>query len=579
MPLEGNIAGTPAVFAANAPHLPRMSYSLIVASLQRASVEDLDLVLKHKLVAAAWLPHRSYYAAAGDCAFQKALDDGLKIVAVADPADLQKAIRRVHGKKLLDVACNRLEKSYPDLSNKSGPRLSQLILFAAFLLFIAVPGFLLSAPLVAVHMGFAACLFFLSVVSLRILCILPAVKTVPPEYHHISDGILPCYTVMVPLYREVSVLGQLIGALLDLDYPRAKLDIKLILEESDTAMQRAVAELKLGSMFDIIVVPSGNPQTKPRALNYALHFARGELLTIYDAEDIPEPQQLRIAALAFATSPPEVACLQAELTFFNSSENWMSRQFTAEYASLFNVMLPSLAQERLPLPLGGTSNHFRRHILEKVGAWDPYNVTEDADLGVRLVRFGYRSGVIDSTTFEEANIHLGSWIKQRSRWLKGFLLTWLVHLRHPRRAWGELGLSGLWSMTAMTLGVFLSALLYPLFLTRLVIDFIFLPRPENAMTYADIVLGVAVALFATSHVTAVLIGRKGLKRRPFSGVTLTLASMPLYWMLLMPAAIIALYESYFRPFHWRKTKHGISRVQIPRSGALQCSAIVPSSPE
>ncbi len=542
-----------------------MAYSLIVESLLRSSAHDLELVLKHKLVTAAWLPHRSYYAAAGECAFQKALDDNLKIVAVVDLGDLQKAIRKVHGKKLLDVACNRLERAYPDLSNKSGPRFLQLILLFAFLLLVAVPSFMLHAPLVAVHMGLAACLFFLTVVSLRILCILPSAETISEEYHDICDELLPCYTVMVPLYREVSVLDQLIESLLGLDYPRDKLDIKLILEETDTAMQRAVFALDLGSMFDIIIVPSGNPQTKPRALNYALHFARGDLLTIYDAEDIPEPQQLRVAALTFARSPSDVACLQAELTFFNSSENWMSRQFTAEYASLFNVMLPSLAQERLPLPLGGTSNHFRRHILEKVGAWDPYNVTEDADLGIRLARFGYRSGVIDSTTFEEANIHLGSWIKQRSRWLKGFLLTFLVHLRNPRLALLELGLAGLWCVTAMTLGVFLSALLYPLFLIRLALDFFLFPQPENAMTYSDIVLGIAIALFITSHVTAVLIGRKGLRQRPFKGVVLTLATMPLYWVLLMPAAFIALYESFFKPFLWRKTKHGVSSVQVRRS--------------
>ncbi len=542
-----------------------MAYALLAASLQRLAPDDLELALKHKLVPAAWLPHRTFYAAAGDCAYQKAFDDGLKIVAYADPADYRRAVRRTLGSKLLEQACNRLELAHPDLSNKRGPSVFQLALFSAFLLFLALPSFLLSAPLIAAHMGLAACVFFMLVVSLRILCLLPSPATALAEEQEISDEVLPCYSVLVPLYREVSVLGQLIGALLDLDYPRDKLDIKLILEESDTAMQRAIADLRLGDLFDVIIVPSGIPQTKPRALNYALHFARGDLLTIYDAEDMPEPQQLRVAAKAFVTSPPDVACLQAELTFFNSSENWMSRQFTVEYASLFKVMLPNLAAERLPLPLGGTSNHFRRHILEKVGAWDPFNVTEDADLGTRLARFGYRSGVIDSVTFEEANIKLGSWIKQRSRWLKGFLLTWLVHMRSPRQALRELGLAGLWSFTAMTLGVFLSALLYPAFLARLVYDFWFLPRPINQLSYADIVLGVAVALFASSHFAAIAIGRKGLRARQLTGFSLTLFTLPVYWMLLMPAALIALYESYFMPFHWRKTAHGVSRVKIDHS--------------
>jgi glycosyltransferase XagB len=547
-------------------HLPRMAYDIVTASLRRLAPEDLDLALKHKLIPAAWLPHRTFYAAAGDCAYQKAFDDGLKIVAQVDPADYRRAVRRVLGAKLLDQACNQLETAYPDLSNKSGPSILQLILFATFLLSVVVPVFTLGGPLVATHMGLVTCLFFLSVVSLRILCLLPSPRREKIEEPEINDAVLPCYSVLVPLYREVGVLGQLIGALLDLDYPRDRLDIKLILEESDTAMQRAVADLKLESLFDVIIVPNGAPQTKPRALNYALQFARGDLLTIYDAEDIPDPQQLRIAAKGFVMSPPDVACLQAELTFFNSSENWMSRQFTAEYASLFNVMLPSMAMERLPLPLGGTSNHFRRHILEKVGGWDPFNVTEDADLGTRLVRFGYRSGVIDSATFEEANIKLGSWIKQRSRWLKGFLLTWLLHMRNPRQALRELGFAGLWSFTAMTLGVFLSALLYPVFLARLAYDFAVLPRPENLLSYSDVILGIAVAVLVSSHIVAFLVGRKGLRRRRFPGSTLTLVTLPFYWMLLMPAALIALYESYFKPFYWRKTAHGVSKVKISHAG-------------
>jgi glycosyltransferase XagB len=545
-------------------HLPRMAYDIVAASLRRLAPEDLDLALKYKLIPAAWFPHKTFYAAAGDCAYQKAFDDGLKIVGFVDPADYRRAVRRVLGAKLLDQACNRLDRAHPDLSNKNGPSVLQLALLAAFLLSIILPAFTLGNPLLTTHMGLATCVFFMSVVSVRVLCLLPSPKRAAAEEPETSDAVLPCYTVLVPLYREVSVLGQLIGALLDLDYPRDRLDIKLILEESDTAMQRAVAELKLGGLFDVIVVPSGEPQTKPRALNYALHFARGDLLTIYDAEDIPDPQQLRIAAKAFIISPPDVACLQAELTFFNSTENWMSRQFTAEYASLFNVILPNLASERLPLPLGGTSNHFRCHILEKVGGWDPFNVTEDADLGTRLVRFGYRSGVIDSATFEEANVQLGSWIKQRSRWLKGFLLTWLVHMRNPRQALRELGLAGFWSFTAMTLGVFLSALLYPVFLARFVLDFLVLPRPENQLSYSGIVLGVALALFVSSHITALLIGRKGLQRRRFPRSTMTLATLPLYWMLLMPAALIALYESFFKPFYWRKTAHGVSRVQLDR---------------
>jgi glycosyltransferase XagB len=184
----------------------------------------------------------------------------------------------------------------------------------------------------------------------------------------------------------------------------------------------------------VIVVPCGLPQTKPRALNYALCFARGSLLTIYDAEDIPDPRQLRRAAAAFAVLPQDTACLQAELVFDNANENWLTRQFTIEYAMLFGMILPALAAHRLPLPLGGTSNHFRIDALRRAGAWDAYNVTEDADLGIRLARLGFDTDTITSCTYEEANVSLRNWMRQRTRWMKGFLATWLVHMREPLAA-------------------------------------------------------------------------------------------------------------------------------------------------
>ena len=223
-----------------------------------------------------------------------------------------------------------------------------------------------------------------------------------------------------------------------------------------------MARLPLPPQFEIIVVPAGRPQTKPRALNYALPFCRGELLTIYDAEDIPEPDQLRKAARRFAAAAPELACLQAQLTFFNPNENWLTRQFTAEYAMLFGRLLPVLADHRLPLPLGGTSNHFRTAVLRAVGGWDPFNVTEDADLGLRLARHGYDTGTLDSLTYEEANTRLPNWMRQRARWLKGFLATWLVHMRDPARLMREVGPAGFWVAQAVTIGVFASALLHPL---------------------------------------------------------------------------------------------------------------------
>lgn len=227
------------------------------------------------------------------------------------------------------------------------------------------------------------------------------------------------------------------------------------------AMRHAVAALPLEPHFEIITVPAGRPQTKPRALNYALAFARGELLTIYDSEDIPEPGQLIHAASIFARRGHRLACLQAVLTFYNPDENWLTRQFTAEYAALFNVILPWLAAAGLPLPLGGTSNHFRTEALLAVGAWDPYNVTEDADLGYRFTRMGYDTDAFGSKTYEEANTRFWNWLRQRQRWLKGFLHTWLVLMRTPRLLWRQVGTIRFLVIQCMSLGVFATALLYP----------------------------------------------------------------------------------------------------------------------
>ena len=235
------------------------------------------------------------------------------------------------------------------------------------------------------------------------------------------DWLLPVYTVLVPLMREANVLPHLVGSLRALDYPAAKLEIFLVLEAADAETQAAVLALELPGNFRTLVVPDRAPHTKPKALNYALQFARGDYVVVYDAEDRPQPDQLRRAWEVFRHAPAELGCLQAQLNIYNPRQSWLTRQFTIEYSALFDAILPALEQLRLPVPLGGTSNHFPRATLISVGAWDPYNVTEDADLGIRLARQGYRTGVLASTTWEEAPATFGVWIKQRTRWLKGWM--------------------------------------------------------------------------------------------------------------------------------------------------------------
>lgn len=239
----------------------------------------------------------------------------------------------------------------------------------------------------------------------------------------LRDSELPVYTIMVALYREASSVDGLVAAIRNLDYPPEKLDVKFVIENDDDETHAALVRARLAAPFEVIVAPAAGPRTKPKALNAALPFARGTFLVIYDAEDRPERDQLRRALEVFRRNDESLACVQAALTIDNTGDNWLTAMFTAEYAGQFDVFLPALAALNLPLPLGGSSNHFRTATLRKVGAWDPYNVTEDADLGMRIARFGYRSDVIDAATYEEAPAAFSPWLRQRTRWFKGWLRT------------------------------------------------------------------------------------------------------------------------------------------------------------
>ena len=296
----------------------------------------------------------------------------------------------------------------------------------------------------------------------------------------------------------------------------------------------------------------------------ALAFARGELLTIYDSEDVPEPRQLRDAAAIFAGSDSRLACLQAVLTFYNPNENWMTRQFTAEYAALFNVVLPFLAKAGLPLPLGGTSNHFRMTALRAAGAWDPYNVTEDADLGYRFARLGYETGAFASRTFEEANTRFWNWLRQRQRWLKGFLHTWLVLMRQPVILFRQVGLVRFVVIQCLTLGVFATALLYPF----LIADALWLIGHTALAAslrgpVSALIAGFSAASFLLGYCTSMACAARGLRDLGYFRWYATLAAMPLYWLLMTPAAWLALWDFLVRPHHWHKTEHGLSSLLRP----------------
>ncbi len=539
------------------PVLPVLPSALLDTIFSRLTPAELRDALRYKLVPAAWLPNATYYASAGLSGISEAARRGVKIVGAVLPQDYRRAVKLTAGAKLIHRATHFLARFHPHFS--ASTRLTPLQGSFAFLLcIVAVLAWRFSPTAFYVGISLIFSLFFLALISLRLLCLLPKIENGELPRVSLTDDQLPGYSVLVPLFRETSVLPQLVRALSDIDYPGDKLDIKLVLEEEDIAMQRALAQVVLPECFEIIVVPAGRPQTKPRALNYAMHFARGDLLTIYDAEDIPDPQQLRIAAETFAAAPPELACVQARLTFFNANESWLTRQFAVEYASLFCILLPTLAAEQLPLPLGGTSNHFRASVLERVGGWDPFNVTEDADLGIRLARCGYITGTINSDTLEEANNNPISWVKQRSRWLKGFLQTWLVHMRQPLVSMRELGIDGFWVFQSVTMGVFISALLHPIFLAHAIYVLASGRFLDSNSLLSTMMAGLNMAVLLPGYVISMIMGKRALQQQGLRDWKLTIATLPFYWFMMMPAAWLALYDFIVKPFHWRKTQHGHS---------------------
>ncbi len=366
----------------------------------------------------------------------------------------------------------------------------------------------------------------------------------------------PYYTVLVPLYHEPEVAAKTVRYLDRLDYPRERLEVLLLLEQDDQLTRSALAQIPLPPHFRVIEVPDTQPRTKPKACNWGLREARGDIIVIYDAEDRPDPDQLKKAAVAFRRLPERVICLQAKLSYYNPGQNLLTRWFTVEYAAWFDLYLPGLYRLKLPIPLGGTSNHLRRRVLEEIGGWDPFNVAEDCDLGIRLHRMGYRTAMLDSTTWEEANSRLRNWVRQRSRWVKGYLQTHMVHSRRPWRALRELGPAGSFSFLMSVGGHALVMLVNPLFWVVAVADLVradwgALDMREVSEPSVTSVLILANLLFIAFNVLGCLRRQLG-----FSYVLFALAS-PFYWVLISVAAWKGFLQLMRRPHYWEKTDHGL----------------------
>ena len=396
----------------------------------------------------------------------------------------------------------------------------------------------------------------------------------------VPDDELPSYCLLIPAYKEPEVIGQLISHLEALDYPRDRVVVKLLLEEDDTetlAAARAYDAIKPTDLaIDVLILPPGIPQTKPRALNFGLQCSDTDLVTIFDVEDRPEPLQLRRAAVAFQRLGPSYACLQARLEFEDTGVNLLSKWFVVEYLTWFRLFLGGITFSNGVVPLGGTSNHFRREALDAVGAWDPYNVTEDADLGVRLQRNGYDVGLLDSVTLEEVNSDLVHWVKQRSRWQKGYLQTSVVHLHQPTKAFKELGWSRWCQLMMFMAGTPIMAVanffFWGMFATWLVTRAQIIEQLFPSVIYYLALGSLVIGNLSMVYVSVITL----LQSRRHDHLLWSTLLTPLYWVLISVAAVRAVVQLFIDPFHWEKTQHGIGHAPAPGADTAAQSAAATS---
>ncbi|KRW97411.1 glycosyltransferase [Paracoccus sp. MKU1] len=382
----------------------------------------------------------------------------------------------------------------------------------------------------------------------------------PPE----MTAPLPVISVMVPLFAEADIAEKLIGRLSRLDYPRELMDVLIVVEETDRLTCAALESARLPRWMRVVKVPDGPVRTKPRALNYALNFCRGSIIGVWDAEDRPEPDQLHKVARGFHFAPPDVACLQGVLDYYNPRTNWLARAFTIEYASWFRATLAGAAALDLVAPLGGTTLFFRRAALEAVGAWDAWNVTEDADLGVRLTRRGYRTQMLDTVTHEEANCRLIPWIKQRSRWLKGFAMTWGVHMRDPAALWRDLGARRFIGLQVQLFASVSQYLLAPVLWSFWLLS-LGLPHPMRPVLSGMLggnAIAILFTLFVASELLNIAIGCWAVRGPRHRHLLPWVPTLHLYFPLGCLAAWKAIYEVVAKPFYWDKTQHGLFEASL-----------------
>lgn len=474
---------------------------------------------------------------------------------ITSPIDIRKTIQSVFAEKLTHESTMGLFENAPESSalHFFSPR-KKLFFVACFVIFLVSLTQAFWATLICIlaacHLLYATTMLFKAVVYAAGYGHL---TTSNPPSAPIADADLPVYSVLIPMYKETESMPHLLSAMHHMDYPPSKLDIKLVLEEDDDDTLDAAYALRPRYQFDIIRVPASLPRTKPKACNYALRFAKGEFVTVYDADDRPDPKQLRKAVAAFRALPPHVICLQARLNYYNAHDNLLTRLFSLEYAMLFHVLLYGMARLRMPVLLGGTSNHIYLSRLKELGEWDPFNVTEDADLGTRLSMRGYSTAMLDSDTMEEAPNTLPAWFWQRARWIKGYMQTWLVYMRHPIQLYRGLtpqGFFGFQFFVALSSFSYLSA---PL---TWIGSMLWLPNLSPLLPLWLYALGMANLgiYFALHLITSLHIAARYRKKR--LSMVFSAIFYPFYLILHSISSYLALWQLFTTPYDWNKTRHG-----------------------
>lgn len=487
--------------------------------------------------------------------------DGLRMLpVVADAQHIQDQISRLYGAELVQKAATRVPAAESCRTWETAPLRRTAIAIAVLAGSVTA---LVMAPLwsLTIAMLFAFVMLLMST-TLKVAALWAQYThrgdaPVPLFRRHTDPFRMPRVSMLVPLLKEKEIAGALITRLSRLTYPKSLLDVVLVLEEGDDVTHATLARTKLPSWISVIQVPEGNNlTTKPRALNYALDFCEGSIIGVWDAEDAPEPDQIERIVTRFQTAPQRVACLQGILDYYNPRANWLSRCFTIEYAAWWRVILPGIARLGLVIPLGGTTLFFRRNVLEELGGWDAHNVTEDADLGVRLARHGYITELLPTVTYEEANCRAWPWVKQRSRWLKGFLITWCVHMRNPRQLLRDLGWVRFMGLQTVLLAGVCQFVCAPL-LWSFWLVLAGLPHPVGETLGMPVVWGMVIVfiLAETLSIGLSMVAVSDKEHRHLMGWCLTL---PFYFVLGAFAALKAIKEMVISPFYWDKTEHGVT---------------------